>query len=105
MDKEYHKQKSKEHYLKYKEQYNSRNQLQKQRTRDIIANAKSQGCSCCNEKEHACLDFHHLDGKDKNVSAMLGMSDSKVEEEISKCVVLCANCHRKVHAGLLDIGQ
>ena len=105
MDSEYHKQKSKEHYQKYKEKYKQRNQLQKQRTRAIIAEAKQHGCSVCSEKEHVCLDFHHLDGKDKEVASMLGMNDTRVKEEISKCVVLCANCHRKHHAGLLNIDQ
>jgi hypothetical protein len=105
MDSEYHKQKSKEHYQKYKQKYNERNQLQKQRTRSIISEAKQAGCSICNENEPACLDFHHLGGKDMTVSAMLGMNDDRVKEEIAKCVVLCANCHRKHHAGLFDIGQ
>ncbi len=105
MDSEYHKKKSKEHYQKYKQQYNERNQLQKQQTRKIIAEAKQNGCSICNEREPACLDFHHLGGKDMTVSSMLGMNEQRVKDEISKCVVLCANCHRKHHAGLLDIGQ
>lgn len=105
MDSEYHKQKSKEHYQKYKSKYNERNQLQKQRTRQIIAEAKQRGCIVCSEQEPACLDFHHLNGKDMTVSSMLGMNDQRVKEEIAKCVVLCSNCHRKHHAGVLDIGQ
>jgi hypothetical protein len=104
MDLDYHRQKSKEHYQKYKQKYNERNQVQKQRTREIIAEAKQGGCSVCSEKQPACLDFHHISGKDKTVASMLGMNDDRVREEISKCVILCANCHRKHHAGLLDIG-
>lgn len=104
MEKEYHKQKSKEHYQKYKDKYNARNQLQKQRTRSIINEAKSCGCRVCEEKEIACLDFHHLSDKDVVIATMLGWSDKRVKEEISKCVVLCANCHRKHHAGVIDIG-
>ena len=103
--KEFHRQKSKEHYQKYKAQYNERNQLQKQRTREIINEAKQGGCVACGEKESACLDFHHLGDKDNVVSQMLGWSNKRVVEEIAKCVVLCANCHRKHHAGLLDIPQ
>ena len=103
MDKDYHKQKSKEHYEKYKNQYKTRNALQKQRTRSIINEAKKNGCVVCQEKEIVCLDFHHLGGKDQTVSSMLGWNDQKVENEISKCIILCANCHRKYHAGLLKL--
>lgn len=105
MDTEYHKQKSREHYQKHKKQYNERNQLQKQRTREIIAEAKKEGCSVCSEKEPACLDFHHLHGKDLPVSAMLGMKDERVRNEISKCIILCSNCHRKLHAGIIVVEQ
>lgn len=103
MDKEFHRLKSREHYQKYKDKYSERNKTQRARTKAIIQEAKKTGCFICSEVEPACLDFHHLGGKDYIVSAMLGMNDVKVTEEISKCVVLCANCHRKVHAGLLDI--
>ena len=103
MDSEYHKQKSREHYQKYKQKYNERNRLQKQRTREMIAEAKRNGCIKCSEKEHACLDFHHLGDKDLSVSAMLGMNDERVQEEINKCVVLCSNCHRKLHAGIIGL--
>jgi hypothetical protein len=103
MDLEYHKQKSREHYQKYKQKYNERNQLQKQKTRDIIEEAKSSGCIKCGEKEQSCLDFHHLGEKDKTVSSMLGMNEERVRAEISKCVILCANCHRKLHAGIIGL--
>lgn len=100
-DKEFHRQKSKEHYQKYKQQYKERNKKQRERTRQIINEAKSVGCTVCGEKEFACLDFHHLSDKDMAVSAMLAFNDQKVREEISKCVVLCSNCHRKHHAGII----
>ena len=101
--KEFHREKSKEHYQKYKQKYNERNQLQKQKTRLIIEEAKEGGCIKCNETEKACLDFHHLGDKDTTVSSMLGMSEQRVRSEISKCVVLCANCHRKLHAGIIGL--
>lgn len=61
------------------------------------------GCRACPEKNIVCLDFHHVD---------VAMTDRPVgrtgtvialEREVAKCVVLCANCHRKAHAGLLKI--
>lgn len=101
--KEFHREKSKEHYQKYKQNYNERNQLQKQKTRNIISEAKESGCIKCGEKEKACLDFHHLGDKDYTVSQMLGLNEKLIRDEILKCVVICANCHRKIHAGIIGL--
>jgi hypothetical protein len=103
MDSEYHKQKSREHYQKYKQKYNERNALQRERTKQVIAEAKIGGCTICDESTPVCLDFHHLGDKDMEVSKMWGMNDDKVRKEIEKCVLLCSNCHSKVHAGILNI--
>jgi hypothetical protein len=54
-------------------------------------------CSACGESDPAVLDFHHLGGKDKEISVLIsgGYSLAKIQEEIDKCAVLCANCHRR----------
>jgi len=62
-------------------------------------------CELCGESEPACLEFHHLDPtrKDATLSRVIayrGWSVARVLEEAAKCAVLCANCHRKVHAGV-----
>jgi len=59
------------------------------------------GCAICDEKEPCCLDFHHKSGnKDRNVSAWVFKKSIKnVISEIQKCVCVCSNCHRKIHAG------
>lgn len=53
------------------------------------------------------LEFHHLDPtrKDFIVAGYLGTQSKfdSVIDEIRKCVVLCANCHRGVHAGVYDL--
>ena len=49
------------------------------------------------------LEFHHLDSsvKDFGISSRgYTRSWKKVQEELRKCELLCANCHREVHAGL-----
>ncbi|MBX0349489.1 HNH endonuclease [Halomicroarcula pellucida] len=60
-----------------------------------------EGCARCGETDPACLDFHHRDDADKEmtVSEMVthGYAKSKLRAEMAKCVVLCANCHRKEH--------
>lgn len=57
-------------------------------------------CFVCKEHDVDCLEFHHLNPNEKeyNVSELLTYSWTKVKLEIEKCVVLCANCHRKEHA-------
>tara|TARA_R110000824_G_C15185484_1_gene674211 strand:+ start:652 stop:1071 length:420 start_codon:yes stop_codon:yes gene_type:complete len=66
---------------------------------------KAAGCSCCEEKEVCCLDFHHLDPstKEKAVAKLVsaGLSKAKIQEEIDKCILVCSNCHRKIHAGVI----
>lgn len=70
---------------------------------DIVNDIKSKcGCKICEENDPVCLDFHHLDPKKKDLPiAMLvsNKSKSRMLDEIGKCVVVCANCHRKIHAG------
>jgi Fe-S cluster biogenesis protein NfuA len=49
------------------------------------------------------LEFHHLDARTKEFSISADgilRSWQKIEAELAKCVLLCANCHRETHAGL-----
>lgn len=57
-------------------------------------------CSDCGGKfPLEVYDFHHVGEKDFNPSyAISNRSIESVVEEISKCVLLCANCHRIHHA-------
>jgi hypothetical protein len=65
-------------------------------------------CSVCGyNKCDAALELHHLDPKLKEfqISKSRSYSKEKILSEIKKCVLLCSNCHREVHAGLLNLGQ
>lgn len=65
------------------------------------------GCLLCGERTVAVLDFHHLVGNSKGrqggvpVTRAAGNSDAQFRAELARCVVLCANCHRKLHHGLV----
>lgn len=58
-------------------------------------------CERCGENHPATLDFHHRDPSLKIIAVerlhKSGWKQSRLEEEISKCEVLCSNCHRKHH--------
>jgi len=60
---------------------------------------ESHPCVHCGESDPTVLEFDHLDGVDKtsNISTLVrrGVSWTKLEAEIAKCRVLCANCHRR----------
>ena len=56
-------------------------------------------CWLCTEDEPICLEFHHINSNNKSfgVSASgLTRARKTVLEELDKCAMLCANCHRKV---------
>lgn len=65
----------------------------------------SMGCKVCGERAAPCLEWHHLDPtiKEGEPTILATSSWNKFLEEIKKCVVLCSNCHKKLHAGLISI--
>lgn len=72
---------------------------QEKQKQKFIAFKATQKCAKCDENDIRCLDFHHVNKETKvrNVSNMMKFSFEKIMEEVSKCIVLCANCHRKEH--------
>ena len=62
--------------------------------------------ACEREGPPALFEFHHWDAREKD----FGLSQSgipyswdRVVAELEKCVMLCANCHREVHAGVREL--
>lgn len=65
----------------------------------------SIGCKLCKyNKTGYALEWHHMnDDKAYNPSNLLSKSWEAYQKEVSKCVLLCSNCHREVHAGISKI--
>lgn len=63
-------------------------------------------CLCGYSKSIAALDFHHLIPGSK-VFKISGKSVSfeTLIPELNKCILVCSNCHRELHAGLIDIAK
>lgn len=63
-------------------------------------------CICCGyNKYEGALEFHHKDPKEKDFQ--LGTSRSKAYNkmlaEAEKCILVCSNCHKEIHAGLIKL--
>lgn len=71
----------------------------------IIDAEKEGGCIICGEKDVEVLEFHHVDPelKDFTISANRYTSLDRLIEELRKCVLLCANDHKRVHAGTREL--
>lgn len=89
----------------YKEQnilkYAEYHRLRKQSIKDKLVKYKGDCCQVCKKQYHnSVYDFHHLDPsvKEARVSQLSGSSFKKAKEEVDKCILVCANCHRLIHA-------
>ena len=76
-------------------------------TKDWFIKYKSKlQCTACSEADTICLSFHHLDPDNKvaSIHELLnkGATIEQLQAEISKCIVLCFNCHMKLHRDKRD---
>ena len=81
----------------------------REKTRVLKEEAKAGGCQICGYNRcPEALEFHHVDEttKDYNPSRLATQgSRDKFLDEIKKCVIVCANCHREIHAGVVESPQ
>ncbi len=91
----------KSHYLNNKKKYMDK---AAKYTKNIIewfyGIKKDLKCEFCGENRYWVLDFHHKDPKEKDeeISILIRKGNKKrIIDEINKCSVLCANCHRDLH--------
>lgn len=88
----------KEHYIKNRQrEIAKRNKRRSDLIKKLREFKKTLKCEKCCENDWRCLDFHHLKDKQFVISEMprLGYCFTNILKEIEKCMVLCANCHRK----------
>lgn len=99
-----------QHYRNNKEVYNQR-RYERQRTRRdryrkmVVAYLREHPCVDCGESDIRVLEFDHVRGvKVANVAELSRsvVAWRRVEEELAKCDVRCANCHRRKTA--VDFG-
>lgn len=75
--------------------------------RQLAVDLKGGQCQVCGYRKYiGALEFHHPDPskKDFSISADgLTRSWDRVKAEVEKCVLICANCHREIHAGVTQL--
>ncbi len=68
---------------------------------------KGGSCRCCGyNKCNSALEFHHIDPNEKEFEIKKSTSRSfneSIKIELDKCILVCANCHREIHAGLIKV--
>jgi 5-methylcytosine-specific restriction endonuclease McrA len=84
-------------------------QRRREKVRLMAVEYKGGRCQVCGyDKCIEALEFHHLDPTQKDFGIShkgYTRSWAKVKEEVDKCILLCANCHRESHAGMLQLPQ
>ncbi len=71
-----------------------------------LVDYKGNKCQLCGyDNCFSALDFHHVDATEKEteLSKMTSLSQKSQETEVRKCLLLCSNCHRKLHAAIRDV--
>jgi len=69
----------------------------------LVEDAGGRCVRCGYDRCVAALEFHHLDPAEKRFALStrgVARSLEKARVEASKCVLLCANCHAEVEAGV-----
>lgn len=92
-----------EHYKRNAKKHHQRRQANQRRYK--VRNRKlkdefliGQACVDCGEADPIVLEFDHVRGtKQDNISTLIGRAFSwkRILEEVAKCEVRCANCHRR----------
>jgi hypothetical protein len=78
----------------------NRNRVRRAEQRIYVSSLKNHPCVDCGKKYPSCvMDFDHRDGSHKhgNVGSLVSQAyftKDRLFEEIQKCDLVCANCHR-----------
>lgn len=71
----------------------------------LVKHAGGQCVLCGYDKSHYALSFHHKDPNKKDFSLSTFMSNGieKLKKEADKCILVCLNCHARIHGEKLDL--
>ena len=79
----------------------------RKKTKELLVEYKGGKCEICGyDRCIDALEFHHLDPNEKEFGiAQKGYTRSieANKAEADKCLLVCSNCHREIHSGLIDV--
>lgn len=97
----------------YQKSHQNRSKIFKKTNRfakkEEIRNKFGGKCQICSySKCQSVLSFHHLPGTNKKFTISDAIvrkrkSEEELVEELKKCILVCANCHGEIHAGITEI--
>ena len=105
----YHKTKSAESYQRNKinkEWLKSRQEYASSRRRhkkSLAVQRFGNLCAHCGGEYPDCVfEFHHVEHTNKDITPakLFLLKDETIHNELDKCIMLCANCHRIEHLRL-----
>lgn len=89
---------TKQHYKNNPTPYKNRSKSKKLSYQKLIYSyLLEHPCVDCGESDPIVLEFDHRNNKEHHVSRMQYFSEENIMEEINKCDVRCANCHKRRH--------
>lgn len=81
----------------------------RRKVKRVLVDEAGGACRLCGYSRCiAALEFHHLDPAEKSFALShrgVARSLAKARAEASKCVLLCANCHAEVEAGMTELSR
>ena len=79
----------------------------RRKIKELAIEYKGGKCYVCGYDRYiGALEFHHIDPTKKEFGlGMSGLTRSweKTRKELDKCVIICSNCHRELHGGLIEL--
>lgn len=81
--------------------------IRRLRLKKTLVSSKGGKCQICGYSRClVALDFHHIDESTKKFELSqrdLTRNWKLILEEAGKCLLVCANCHREIHAGMVHL--
>ena len=76
----------------------------RKKVKKLLVDYKGGKCEKCGyNKCIAALEFHHLDPTKKDFAISRrgnSLALAKMKKESDKCILVCSNCHKEIHAAL-----